>query len=559
MMEEISPAVAVTLSLANPVCENSGISNHMEIARLKLVTETVTLLSDPALMLDDNSSYGWDAGYSSIRHVTNETPSSVLGRSKADLHILKTAGITGNGPLVHDVQENEEDEILSVAEDPSLISSLGLLPLDPTSDISVPLDAASEISVPIAVEIEGTENGQIVAKVISVEERSVRQRVSDDAVAVSSKLNEECSNGPTIKASLIAVQLSSEKEQSKGGVKSVYELDCVPLWGSVSICGNRPEMEDAVMAAPHFMRIPIKMFIGDRGIDGINQTLSQLTSHFFGVYDGHGGSQVANYCRDRVHLALVEELNNCNNDMMKGTALDTRQVQWEKVFTSCFAKVDEEVGGNVSTFEPIAPETVGSTAVVAVVSSSHIIVGNCGDSRAVLYRGKEAIALSIDHKPNREDEYARIEHLEARSYNGMDTVFSAFLQCRGLLLSCFLINAFYLLWLPCDRYLKPWIIPEPEVMFVPRAREDECLVLASDGLWDVMTNEEVCEVARKRILIWHKKNGTNPLANRGQGVDPAAQAAAEYLSNLAIQRGSKDNISIIVVDLKAQRKFKSKS
>lgn len=110
-----------------------------------------------------------------------------------------------------------------------------------------------------------------------------------------------------------------------------------------------------------------------------------------------------------------------------------------------------------------------------------------------------------------------------------------------------------------DRYLKPWIIPEPEVMFVPRAREDECLVLASDGLWDVMTNEEACEMARRRILLWHKKNGTNPLPERGQGVDLAAQAAAEYLSSMALQKGSKDNISVIVVDLKAHRKFKSKS
>lgn len=109
-----------------------------------------------------------------------------------------------------------------------------------------------------------------------------------------------------------------------------------------------------------------------------------------------------------------------------------------------------------------------------------------------------------------------------------------------------------------DRYLKPWIIPEPEIMFVPRAREDECLVLASDGLWDVMSNEEACEVARRRILLWHKKNGTNPLPERGQGVDPAAQAAAEYLSSMALQKGSKDNISVIVVDLKSQRKFKSK-
>lgn len=110
-----------------------------------------------------------------------------------------------------------------------------------------------------------------------------------------------------------------------------------------------------------------------------------------------------------------------------------------------------------------------------------------------------------------------------------------------------------------DRYLKPWIIPEPEVMFIPRTREDECLILASDGLWDVMTNNEACEIARRRILLWHKKNGDIPLVDRGQGTDPAAQAAAEYLSMSALQKGSKDNISVIVVDLKAQRKFKSKS
>jgi protein phosphatase 2C len=107
--------------------------------------------------------------------------------------------------------------------------------------------------------------------------------------------------------------------------------------------------------------------------------------------------------------------------------------------------------------------------------------------------------------------------------------------------------------------LKPWIIPEPEVMFLPRARDDECLILASDGLWDVMSNEEACEVARKRILLWHKKNGAASLVERGTGIDPAAQAAADYLSMLALQKGSKDNISVIVVDLKAQRKFKNKS
>uniref|UniRef100_A0A0A9GWL8 protein-serine/threonine phosphatase n=1 Tax=Arundo donax TaxID=35708 RepID=A0A0A9GWL8_ARUDO len=75
-----------------------------------------------------------------------------------------------------------------------------------------------------------------------------------------------------------------------------------------------------------------------------------------------------------------------------------------------------------------------------------------------------------------------------------------------------------------------------------------------------MSNEEVCEVARKRILLWHKKNGTTSSSARvGDSADPAAQAAAECLSKLALQKGSKDNITVIVVDLKAQRKFKSKT
>ncbi|CAH9118506.1 unnamed protein product [Cuscuta europaea] len=392
--------------------------------------------------------------------------------------------------------------------------------------------------LPIAVEFEGIDNGEIVAKVISLEKQGI-------------------SSGPTmIKAFVVALPLSGEKDHGKRcSVKSVYELDCVPIWGRVSICGKRQEMEDATTAVPNFMRIPIKMFIGDHVMDGFSQTLSHLTSHFFGVYDGHGGSQVANYCQERIHLALAEELKFCKDDPIccDINVRDVRQLLWERVFKSCFLKVDDEVGGKVRsgddtsapkcTSGTITPETAGSTAVVAVISSSHIVVANCGDSRAVLYRGKEAMALSIDHKPNRKDEYTRIEASGGKviQWNG-HRVFGVLAMSRAI----------------GDRYLKPWIIPEPEVMFIPRAREDECLVLASDGLWDVMTNEEACEAARKKILIWHKKNGATP-SQRGTGSDPAAQAAADYLSMFALQRGSRDNISVIVVDLKAQRKFKTKS
>lgn len=101
----------------------------------------------------------------------------------------------------------------------------------------------------------------------------------------------------------------------------------------------------------------------------------------------------------------------------------------------------------------------------------------------------------------------------------------------------------------------------PEVKFIRREKKDECFILASDGLWDVMTNEEACEIARKRILLWYKKHGNGGMTAPAEdgGVDPAAQSAAEYLSKLALQRGSKDNISVIVVDLKGPRKFKTRA
>lgn len=112
--------------------------------------------------------------------------------------------------------------------------------------------------------------------------------------------------------------------------------------------------------------------------------------------------KVANYCQSHLHLALIEEIRNINNGTV-GTIEGDLEKQWERAFTDCFRRIDDEVGGKArgsssAPSEPIAPETVGSTAVVALISSSHIIVANCGDSRAVLYRGKQCVPLSEDHK-----------------------------------------------------------------------------------------------------------------------------------------------------------------
>lgn len=108
-------------------------------------------------------------------------------------------------------------------------------------------------------------------------------------------------------------------------------------------------------------------------------------------------------------MALSEEIELAKEDLLKGSIGNNWQQMWEKAFLSCFVKVNAEVGGvrvgdhgntdaSEGYLEPVATGAVGSTAVVAIVCPTHLIVANCGDSRAVLCRGKVAMPLSVDHK-----------------------------------------------------------------------------------------------------------------------------------------------------------------
>ncbi|KAJ0971426.1 hypothetical protein J5N97_019385 [Dioscorea zingiberensis] len=289
-------------------------------------------------------------------------------------------------------------------------------------------------------------------------------------------------------------------------------------WGSASTIGRRREMEDFVDVAPDFISIPCRD-IGGCTVELPAGTISGL--RFFGVYDGHGGSQVAKYCAERIHEVVAKEWE-------KGSDGEGWKRRWEVAFRDGFERVDDEV-----IAKGVAPDIVGSTALAVLVSGCQIISSNCGDSRAVLYRGDqtETIQLTIDHKPDREDELARIEREGGRVINWKGPrVLGVLAMSRSL----------------GDRYMRPWIIPVPEVSFHSRSSDDECLILASDGLWDVMSNEEVGEVAC-RLLRRHRQKG---LAN-GTLSSPA-KAVADHLVKLALRKFSSDNITVIVVDLKSQ-------
>lgn len=96
--------------------------------------------------------------------------------------------------------------------------------------------------------------------------------------------------------------------------------------------------------------------------------------------------------------------------------------------------------------------------------------------------------------------------------------------------------------------MKPYVaLSKPEVTVNARSELDEFIIIATRGLWDVVSNEFACEVVRR--CLTGKLRVRFPEECSGSGPSGAAEAAT-MLSELALARGSKHNISVIVVELK---------
>ncbi|KAJ1379317.1 hypothetical protein SESBI_46991 [Sesbania bispinosa] len=317
-------------------------------------------------------------------------------------------------------------------------------------------------------------------------------RPSPEETKVFGSENEQREIHEAVEISLSLASTSSSEEEDRSSTGN----DAVLSYGSVSVIGKRKEMEDAVS-------VEIGLVAKERA-----------KCDFFAVYDGHGGAQVALACRERLHRLVAEEVERC---------VDEVEWDWEEMMEGCFRKMDSEVADNA------AVRTVGSTAVVAVVAAKEVVVANCGDSRAVMGRGGKAVDLSSDHKPDRPDELMRIEEAGGRviNWNGQ--------RVLGVLATSRSIG---------DQYLRPYVISKPEVTVTKRTSKDEFLILASDGLWDVISSEVACQVVRK-CLSGQIRRVRNAVGNQSR----AAEAAA-LLAEIALAKGSRDNTSVIVVELR---------
>eukprot|EP01090_Pellita_catalonica_P012675 TRINITY_DN2820_c0_g3_i1.p1 TRINITY_DN2820_c0_g3~~TRINITY_DN2820_c0_g3_i1.p1 ORF type:complete len:393 (+),score=64.55 TRINITY_DN2820_c0_g3_i1:101-1180(+) len=213
-------------------------------------------------------------------------------------------------------------------------------------------------------------------------------------------------------------------------------------------------------------------------------------SYYLGLFDGHAGRKASEYSASNFHKVLMKKIGKNGEEVV--TAL-----------TDTFKQIHEEIDSNKY------PD--GTAALVGVIRDSFLYVANAGDSRAVLYSGGEVIPLSVDHKPESTTEKKRI-----LKHGGFVT--ESRRVCGALTLSRALGD--------CD--LQPWVTWMPDVQIHEISSEDEFIIFACDGLWDVVSNEEAVRIATTEK-------------------EPAR--AATKLRDYAHLLGSGDNISVAVVTL----------
>jgi serine/threonine protein phosphatase PrpC len=290
---------------------------------------------------------------------------------------------------------------------------------------------------------------------------------------------------------------------------------------------------DTKRSSPRNHDISVRALKGSR-LSMEDEYFIENDGHFAAVFDGHGGGGVSGYLRDHLYSKLKHKLSTKDDSISKTSrnrqhhnSLGTKI----KAIREAFDEIDEDI---LSEDEL---QYQGSTAVAVMLHQDEnehrtIISANIGDSRAILSRRGKAIDLTRDHKPNDDQEKARIlamgEKVEWDHYCKVYRV-------RNLSLSRAV----------GDRFAKPAVSGDVEIKQFPVNDEgDEFVLLASDGLWDVMTSQECVDFVSRRL-----KSVPKHISNeeRIRALYTKRKVMSRLLANEALRRGTGDNICIVIV------------
>lgn len=231
--------------------------------------------------------------------------------------------------------------------------------------------------------------------------------------------------------------------------------------------------------------------------------------NYYAVFDGHGDEKVAVFMKLYFKDILVIEL-----------------MQGEKSGRT----IHDSIFNAFKRLQSILPQSIamhaGSTALVIVQKEDTLYVANVGDSRAVINVNKKAFPITEDHKPSKKEEYERITQVGGTVITdpfGVPRVNGNLALSRAI----------------GDLYLAPAITWVPDIYTLQLTKSNNFLVAASDGLWDVVSNQELVDFIHFHLsdIKLHK----NPKA--------ALNNVCSNLLKHARQKGSTDNVTILLLIL----------
>ncbi|MQM01784.1 hypothetical protein Taro_034541 [Colocasia esculenta] len=299
----------------------------------------------------------------------------------------------------------------------------------------------------------------------------------------------------------------------------------------------------AGVAEEELHRVPGRLFLNgssevaclftQQGRKGTNQDAmlvwenfsSKDDTVFCGVFDGHGpfGHMVAKKVRDVLPLKLCTQWNANSNDQnnlqqyvsapSSASSEETTSIghedEWIEpidgnedkfpdmyfILRQSFLKAFKLMDKELKLHPTIDCFCSGTTAVTLLKQGQDLVLGNVGDSRAILgTRDKDnslvAVQLTVDLKPNLPKEAERIQQCKGRVFALQDEpevarVWLPNSDSPGLAMA----RAFG------DFCLKDYgLISVPDVSYRRLTERDEFIVLATDGVWDVLSNKEVVDV-----------------------------------------------------------------
>lgn len=237
------------------------------------------------------------------------------------------------------------------------------------------------------------------------------------------------------------------------------------------------------------------------------------------IFDGHGGAGAAKYASEH----LIEELENTAQWKAYCSAADVSNSGLiGNALIAAFLNIDAHLRQHQLSDRD---DTSGCTAVAAIITPKYIICSNAGDSRCVMGTADQATKpLSFDHKPTDELERERIQaaggSVQWKRVDGDLAVSRA-------------LGDFQYKTSPELPPEKQKVTCFPDITVHERHAGDDVLILACDGVWDVFSSSDAVEHMR-RVFACGERDMV---------------LAADELIDMALIKGSRDNISAIVVAL----------